>query len=100
LNQATHQLLSPGGEEIQLSPVEYDLLFVFLQHPNRVLSREFLLDQTRGRTAMPYDRSIDVHISHLRKKLEANPQSPKLIKTIRNAGYMFTPAVIDLGLTL
>ena len=93
LNRDTHQLFSPSGEEVPLSPVEFDLLLVFLNNPNRVLSRDFLLDQTRGRAATPFDRAIDVHISHLRKKLEPNPKNPTVIKTIRNAGYIFTPAV-------
>ena len=93
LNNATHQLFSPGGDEVPLSPAEYDLLSVFLQQPNQVLSRDQLLDQTRGRTALPYDRSVDVHISHLRRKLERTPQKPQLIKTVRNVGYIFTAVV-------
>ena len=93
LNCDSRQLLSPQGLEVPLSPVEFDLLSIFLQHPNRVLSRDFLLDQTRGRTAMPFDRAIDVHISHLRKKLEKNPKNPRVIKTIRNAGYIFSVPV-------
>lgn len=93
LDCTTHQLFSAQQEEMPLSPAEYDLLCVFLQHPNRVLSREFLLDQTRGRSATPFDRAIDVHISHLRKKLEPNPKQPTLFKTVRNAGYRFTGIV-------
>jgi len=89
----SHQLLSPQGQEVPLSPVEFDLLSIFLQHPNRVLSRDFLLDQTRGRSATPFDRAIDVHISHLRKKLEEDPKKPNVIKTIRNAGYIFAVPV-------
>lgn len=93
LDCRTHQLSSPEGTEVELSPFEYDLLFVFLQNPNRVLSRDYLLDQIRGRSLTPFERSIDVHISHLRKKLEENPRNPKTIKTIRSAGYIFTSNV-------
>lgn len=89
----THQLMAPDGSEVELSPSEYDLLFVFLQNPNRVLSRDFLLDQIRGRSLTPFERSIDVHISHLRKKLEENPRNPKTIKTIRSVGYIFAADV-------
>lgn len=96
LDCATHQLFSPQQQEVLLSPAEYDLLCVFLHHPHRVLSREFLLDQTRGRSAAPFDRAIDVHISHLRKKLEPNPKQPTLIKTVRNAGYRLTVAVMKI----
>lgn len=97
LDCRTHQLTSPDGAEVALSPFEYDLLFVFLQNPNRVLSRDYLLDQIRGRSLTPFERSIDVHISHLRKKLEANPQNPQTIKTIRSVGYIFTPTVTPCG---
>ncbi|MDQ2695628.1 MAG: response regulator [Pseudomonadota bacterium] len=93
LNCETRELASPAGENVPLSPAEFDLLHVFLQHPNRVLSRDYLLDMTRGRAASPFDRAIDVHISHLRKKLEPDPKQPTLIRTIRNAGYLFTAAV-------
>lgn len=93
LDCRTHQLTSPDGEDVPLSPFEYDLLFVFLQNPNRALSRDYLLDQVRGRSSMPFERSIDVHISNLRRKLERNPQNPKTIKTIRSVGYIFTPDV-------
>ncbi len=93
LDCRTHQLTSPDGADVALSPAEYDLLFVFLQNANRVMSRDDLLEQIRGRSLRPFERSIDVHISHLRKKLEANPQKPKTIKTIRSVGYIFTPDV-------
>ena len=93
LNLDTHQLFSPNGNEVLLSPAEYNLLCVFLQHSNRVLNRDFLLDQVQGHVVESSDRSIDVHISHLRKKIEPNPKLPTLIKTIRSAGYLLTTKV-------
>ncbi len=97
LNLDTRQLFQPDGEEIPLSPAEYELLLVFLHNPGRVLSRDFLLVTTRGREATPFDRAIDVHISHLRRKLEPNPKQPTVFKTVRNAGYIFTLAVSRSG---
>ena len=89
LNTATRQLCSPDGSEVLLSPAEFDLLVILLCYPNRVLDREFLLDLSRGRAATPFDRTIDVRIAQIRKKLETTAQNYQLIKTIRNAGYMF-----------
>ena len=93
LDLDTHQLFSDDNGEVHLKPAEFELLAAFVQHPNRVLSRDFLLDLTRGRTATPYDRSIDVHVGQLRKKIELDPTSPTLIRTVRGAGYIFTPSV-------
>ena len=76
-----------------LTSGEFDLLCMFARHPGRVLSRDFLLDQTRGREAGPFDRTIDVQVGRLRKKLEAAPEKPQIIKSVRNAGYMFMPTV-------
>lgn len=90
---AARSLLAPGGQEVSLTSGEFDLLAVFLKHPGRVLSRDFLLEHTRGREAGPFDRTIDVQIGRLRKKLEADPQDPKIIKSVRGAGYVFVPAV-------
>jgi two-component system OmpR family response regulator len=66
---------------------------VFVTHPNRVLSRDELLDLTRGRAAGPYDRTIDVQVGRLRQKIESDAQHPTLITTVRAAGYLFTPPV-------
>jgi two-component system OmpR family response regulator len=66
---------------------------VFARHPGRVLSRDFLLEQTRGREAAPFDRTIDVQVGRLRKKIEADPEDPQIIKSVRSAGYVFVPPV-------
>lgn len=81
--------------EVVLTGGEFDLLLVFLRHPGRVLSRDFLLDQTRGREAGPYDRTIDVQVGRLRRKLEASlPQGGgEMIKSVRGAGYLLVPDV-------
>ena len=76
-----------------LTTGEFDLLSAFAQHPGRVLSRDFLLEQTRGREAGPFDRTIDVQIGRLRRKLEADPDNPQIIKSVRGAGYILVPSV-------
>ena len=72
---------------------EFDLLRVFAEHAGRVLSRDFLLEQTRGREAGPFDRTIDVQVGRLRKKLETDAQTPQIIKSVRGAGYILVPPV-------
>jgi two-component system OmpR family response regulator len=69
------------------------MLMAFLEHPRRVLSRDQLLDLARGRQAMPFDRSVDIQVSRLRRKIEPDPKNPTLIKTVRGGGYLFTPKV-------
>ncbi|HEX6691392.1 MAG TPA: winged helix-turn-helix domain-containing protein, partial [Burkholderiales bacterium] len=91
LDLDTHQLTGRGGEEIPLTGMEFDLLRVFAEHPNRVLSRDQLLTLTRNREWEPFDRSIDIRIARLRRKIEADPEKPKTIKTVRGAGYIFIP---------
>ena len=86
-------LISPNQVLVPLSGGEYDLLAAFATHPQRVLSRDQLLDLARGREAQPFDRSIDVQVARLRRKIEADPGTPAHIKTVRNAGYIFTPTV-------
>jgi two-component system OmpR family response regulator len=93
LNASRRTLTSPSGMLTDLTSGEFDLLLAFLEHPQRVLSREQLLDLAHGRINQSYDRSIDVQISRLRRKIEANPQEPVFIKTIRNEGYLFTAPV-------
>jgi two-component system OmpR family response regulator len=93
LNTATRNLVSPAGVVVALSGAEYRLLRVFLDHPNRVLNRDQLLDLTRGRDADPFDRSIDVQVSRLRHRLDDDPKEPALIKTVRSAGYVLATAV-------
>ncbi|CAK0762871.1 DNA-binding dual transcriptional regulator OmpR [Azospirillaceae bacterium] len=93
LDLARRELYSPEGVLVQLSAGEFDLLAAFAEHPQRVLNRDQLLDMTRGRMAAPFDRSIDVQVSRLRRKIEPNPQEPILIRTVRGGGYFFTPTV-------
>jgi DNA-binding response OmpR family regulator len=83
-------LTAPDGRELSLSVAEARMLLTFLKNPNRILTREQLLDE---RNLSPFDRSIDVRISRLRHKLEADPHNPKLIKTVYSAGYLFAASV-------
>ncbi len=87
----TNRSLSREDHNIPLTSAEYDLLKMMLEHPNRVLSRDMLIDQLKGYDRSPFDRSIDVRITRLRRKLEKEPKSPEYIRTIWGAGYMFTP---------
>ena len=93
LDQAHRELQSPDGVVVPLSTGEFNLLTTFLRHPQRVLSRDQLLDLTRGRAAAPFDRSIDTQVSRLRRKLEDDPKEPTLIKTVWGGGYVFTAQV-------
>jgi two-component system OmpR family response regulator len=93
LDAGARALLRDDGVTISLSTGEYDLLLALLERPQRVLSREQLLDLARGRAATAFDRSIDTQISRLRKKIEADPSEPKIIKTVWGGGYTLTPAV-------
>ena len=92
LDVDTHQLFTSAGEEIPITSMEFDLLCVFAEHPNQVLSRDRLLSLTRNREWEPFDRSIDIRIARLRKKIEEDPDRPQVIRTVRGAGYMFVPA--------
>jgi two-component system phosphate regulon response regulator OmpR len=91
LDLDTHQLLDAQGEELPLTSMEFDLLRVFVERPNQVLSRDQLLTHTRNREWEPFDRSIDIRIARLRKKIELDPEKPRVIKTVRGAGYLFIP---------
>jgi two-component system phosphate regulon response regulator OmpR len=83
---------SCGGEEVAMTAMEYDLIRVFLANPNRVLSRDQLLMHTRNREWEPFDRSIDIRIGRLRRKVEPEPAGePRCIRTVRNGGYMYVP---------
>ena len=93
LDIAARRLEDAQGRAMPLTSGEFDLLNVLAQHPGRVLSRDFLLQQTRGREAAPFDRTIDVQIGRLRRKIEINPEEPQIIKSVRSAGYVFVPAV-------
>ncbi|HXV07132.1 MAG TPA: winged helix-turn-helix domain-containing protein, partial [Burkholderiales bacterium] len=93
LELTTHRLIGPDGEEIPLTHMEFDLLRVFTEHPNQVLTRDQLLTLTRNREWEPFDRSIDIRIARLRRKIEPDPENPRVIRTVRGAGYMFVPGV-------
>ena len=94
LNFILRQLVSPEELVIPLSNAEFRLLTVFVEHPNRVLTREFLLDEARGRDMDIFDRSIDILVSRVRQKLNDDPRTPSLIKTVRGEGYLFDTKVI------
>ncbi len=96
LDLARRELIDPEGVHVALTSGEFDLLAAFAEHPQRVLSREQLLDLTKGRDALPFDRSVDVQLSRLRRKIEPDPRNPELIKTVRAGGYLFTPVVVRL----
>ncbi|MFM9939390.1 MAG: response regulator [Hyphomicrobiaceae bacterium] len=87
------ELTSPDSVMITLTDGEFDLLNAFVEHPQLTLTRDQLLDLTRGRSAIAFDRSIDMQMTRLRRKIEINPDDPEFIKTVRNRGYIFTPEV-------
>jgi two-component system OmpR family response regulator len=93
LDPGRRELVRDDGTVVPLSTGEYDLLVVFVERPQRVLSRDQLLDLARGRTATGLDRSIDTQVSRLRRKLEDDPTNPSIIRTVWGGGYTFTPAV-------
>ncbi len=90
------ELVDEDGVGLSLSTAEFDLLKVFLERPQRVLSRDQLLDLARGREAVAFDRAIDTLVSRLRRKLERDPKNPELIKTIWGGGYMFSADVTQV----
>ncbi len=85
------RVLYCNDQEVQLSRAEFDLLQVFVSHPNRVLSRDLIMDLLSGGDREPFDRSIDVRVTRLRHKIEDDPSNPKLIRTVWGIGYQFTP---------
>ena len=89
---AASRLLLRGSEEVDLSRAEFDLLQVFVQRPNRVLSRDVIMDCLSGGDRDPFDRSIDVRVTRLRHKIETDPSDPRLIRTVWGVGYQFTPS--------
>jgi two-component system OmpR family response regulator len=86
-------LLDPSGTRVTLTSAEFDLLLAFCQFAQRALTRDQLLDLTQGRSATPFDRSVDILVSRIRRKIERNPRDPEFIKTVRAGGYIFTPTV-------
>ena len=95
LDSVLRQVESADGMLVPLSNAEFRLLWVFLERPRRVLSREHLLDAARGRSIEAFDRSIDLLVSRLRQKLRDDPKAPRLIKTVRGEGYLFDVRDID-----
>jgi two-component system OmpR family response regulator len=93
LDLSSRELYSPTGKEVRLTTGEFDLLAAFVNNANQVLTRDQLLDLARNREAGPFDRTIDVQVGRLRRKLEDDPQRPSIIKTVRGSGYIFTPAI-------
>ena len=93
LDCALRKLTNPKGSAVAVTSGEFDLLQVLCERPGRILSRDQLLELTQGRSAGAFERSIDVLIRRLRRKIEGNPQYPEIIKTVRSGGYLFTPDV-------
>lgn len=93
LDTATRVLTDPVGEPVELTAGEFELLIAFVRQPQRVLNRDQLLDWTRGRSAGPFDRAIDVQLSRLRRKLAAHASGETLIKTVRGGGYVCSAIV-------
>ena len=95
LDAHQRHLIHDDGVIVSLSTAEFRLLQVFIENPQRVLSRDQLLTLTKGREADPFDRSVDNQVSRLRKKIERNPQQPSLIKTVWGGGYLFAATVVS-----
>jgi len=91
LDLAAHRLTDETGKEVAMSPLEFDLLKAFTAHPHQVLSRERILSLSQQRDWDPFDRSVDLRVLRLRKKIEPDPEHPQFIKTIRSEGYIFIP---------
>lgn len=91
LNLESNQLFNADGAEIPITGMEFDLLKAFITHPNRVLTRDQLLDLAHNRNWDPFDRSIDVRITRIRRKIEQDPAKPQIIKTVWGKGYIFIP---------
>jgi len=92
LDLASHQLFDGDGREIPITSMEFDLLRAFAEHPGKALSRDRILTLTRNREWDPYDRSIDIRIARVRRKIESDPENPQVIRTVRGVGYMYVPA--------
>jgi two-component system phosphate regulon response regulator OmpR len=91
LDLAAHRLMDVEGNDVSMSPLEFDLLNALARHPNRTLSRERILNLSQQRGWDPFDRSVDLRVMRLRKKIEPDPQHPRYIRTVRNVGYVFVP---------
>ena len=93
LDTARRRLVSPSGQEVALTSGEFDLLAALAKHPGRVFSRETLMEHTRGHGMKAFDRTIDAQIARLRKKIERDPKSPTIVKSVRAVGYVFAARV-------
>lgn len=93
IDPAARQLFDPDGTRVALTSVEFDLLLALCRNPGRTLSREQLIELIHGGLSGPIERSIDVHVSRIRQKIEPDPRDPTFIKTVRLGGYIFTPSV-------
>ena len=91
LDLASHRLTDETGAEVAMSPLEFDLLKALAEQPNRPLSRERILNLSQKRDWDPFDRSVDLRVMRLRKKIEPDPEHPRYIRTVRNEGYIFVP---------
>jgi two-component system phosphate regulon response regulator OmpR len=91
LDLGSHRMFDDAGAEVPVTAMEFDLLVMFSRHPNRVLSRDAILNCLQRRDSGPFDRSIDLHVARLRKKIEPDAEKPQTLKTVRGAGYMFVP---------
>jgi len=93
INLDTRQLFALDGSPVPVTAMEFDLLRAFCERPNRVLTRDQLLDLAHGKDMEPFDRSIDTRIARLRQKVEVSPEHPAAIRTVRGSGYMFVPGI-------
>lgn len=93
LSAGNRSLTAPDGALVNLTGGEFDLLLALVSHPQRVVTRDQLLDWTRGKVATPFDRAVDVQLSRLRRKIGDDPREPAMIRTIRGDGYMFAMPV-------
>jgi two-component system phosphate regulon response regulator OmpR len=91
LDLAARRLIDDTGSDVAMTPLEFDLLKALAQHPNRALSRERILNLTQRRDWDPFDRSVDLRIMRLRRKIEPDPAHPRFLRTVRNEGYVFVP---------
>ena len=91
LDLDTRRLFGADGEEVEITAAEFDLLALFARHPNRPLSRDQIMEQAHNRGWDVFDRSIDLRVMRLRRKIEGNPDKPEVLKTVRNVGYVFVP---------
>lgn len=93
MDLASRALTDADGKTVELTAGEFDLLAAFVKRPQQILSRDDIMDVLKGRQADVFDRSIDIQVSRLRRKLGDHPREPRLIRTVRNAGYLFTADV-------